>query len=209
MASFQRKEETLKMIIRNSTIRFICPPCFKSFPRADTLFRHFRDRGDDMHAGLHKGKSEKQSDMEEFLPYYQRSVKTSVASEDIPSAPDCFAVDFIVEQYHSFQHTMASSQRRVETLKRIIQVSSIHFVCPICLKGFSRSDLLYRHFRKQEDNTHAGLAKRTSKKQSEVEEFLICYRQSLNTSVAVEGIPLDSHCFNVDFVVEHYTGIQY
>ncbi|RAL04891.1 uncharacterized protein BO80DRAFT_441136 [Aspergillus ibericus CBS 121593] len=99
---------------------------------------------------------------------------------------------------------MASPQRRVETLKKIIQASSIDFVCPICLKGFPRSDALYHHFRKQGDNTHAGLAKRTSKKQSNMEEFLTCYRQSVNTSIAVESIPLHSHCFKVDFVVENY-----
>ncbi|GFF99267.1 hypothetical protein IFM53868_10202 [Aspergillus udagawae] len=204
MASLQRKEETLKMIIRNSPIRYLCPPCFEFFPREDLLNRHFCERRDDTHAGLRKGKSTEQSDMEEFLTYYRQSVNTSVAAEDIPPVPDCFAVDFVVEQYHSFQQTMASPQKRVETLKKIIQVSSIDFVCPICLKGFPRSALLYRHFRNQGDNTHAGLAKRTSKKQSYMEEFLTCYRRSVNTTMAVEMIPLDSHCFEVDFVVEHY-----
>jgi hypothetical protein len=58
------------MIIRNSPIRFICPLCLESFPRDDILYRHFREQGDDAHAGLHKRKSTEQSDMNEFLTYY-------------------------------------------------------------------------------------------------------------------------------------------
>jgi hypothetical protein len=138
-----------------------------------------------------------------------------VAAKDMPPAAGCFAVDFVVdfvvEHYDSFKHTMASSQRKVETLKKIIQNSSIDLVCPLCLKGFPRPDPLYRHFREQGDDTHAGLHKRKSKKQSDMEEFLTCYRESVKASVAVEDMPLDSHCFAVDFVVEHYgehTGMQ-
>lgn len=229
MASLQRKEETLKTIIRNSPIRYICPPCFELFPREDLLNRHIRERSDEIHAALVKGRSAKKSDMDEFLTSYRLSVNTSVAAESIPPAPGCFAVDFVVKYCHSFPGTTAPLERRVDTLKKIIQASWIDFVCPICLKGFPRSDRLYDHFRKQGDEAHArpgerpakeqwetrmhaGLAKRTSRKQWDIEEFLTCYRQSVRTSVAVEDIPPNSCCFDVNFVVEHYrenTGTQH
>ncbi|OJJ66312.1 hypothetical protein ASPBRDRAFT_48967 [Aspergillus brasiliensis CBS 101740] len=232
MASLQTKEETLIMIIRNSPMRYICPPCFEFFPREDLLNRHMYERSDDTHAGLRAGlrkRDSTQTDAEKFLIYYRQSVNTSVAAENIPPAPDCFAVDFVVEHYHSFPRTMASLQRRVETLKKIIQVSPIDFVCPICLRGFPRPALLYDHFRKQGEDAHAppakktakeqwememhaGLAKRTSRKQWDMEKFLTCYRQSVRTSMAVEGIPPNSHCFEVNFVIEHYsenTGSQH
>lgn len=51
---------------------------------------------------------------------------------------------------------------------------------------------------------HAGLAKRTSRKQWVMEKFLTCYRQSVRMSMAVEDISPNSHCFEVNFVVEHY-----
>ncbi|KAE8390138.1 hypothetical protein BDV23DRAFT_193990 [Aspergillus alliaceus] len=229
MASLQREEETLKSIIRNSPHRYICPPCFKLFPREDLLNRHISEQRDDTHAWLRKGDLKERTDAEEFLVYYRQSVNTSVAAADIPPAPDCFGVNFVVEHYHSFPHARASLQRRVETLKKIIQVSYIDFVCPICLKGFPRPAVLYDHFRKQGDDTHArpaeitakeqwememhaGLAKRTSRKQWDMEDFLTCYRQSVRTSIAVEDIPPNSHCFEVNFVVEHYaenTGSQH
>ncbi|KAK9575976.1 hypothetical protein V6Z93_010531 [Aspergillus fumigatus] len=221
MASLQRKEEALKTIIRNSPIRYICPQCFRLFPREDLLNRHIREQSDDTHAALAKGKSAEQSDMEEFLTSYRLSVNTSVAAENIPPSPDCFAVDFVVKYYHSFSDTTATLERRVDTLKEIIQASTIGFVCPICLRGFPRPALLYDHFRKRGDDAHAllgersaeeqwetrmhaGLAKRTSRKQRDIEEFLTCYRQSVRTSMAVEDIPLNSCCFDVNFVVEHY-----
>lgn len=212
MASLQMKEETFRTIIWNSPMRYICPPCIELFPREDLLNRHINDRSDDTHAGLRKRDSKEQTNAEEFLIYYRQSVNTSVAAEGIPPAPDCFAVDFVVEHYHSFPHTMASLQKRVETLKKIIQVSSIDFVCPICLRGFPRPALLYDHFRKQGEDIHARPAERTVKEQWEMKEFLTCYRQSVRTSVAVEDVPPNSHCFEVNFVVEHYgenTGSQH
>ncbi|KAL5365872.1 hypothetical protein BJX96DRAFT_182016 [Aspergillus floccosus] len=229
MASLERKEETLKSIIRNSAHRYICPLCFKLFPRGYLLIHHIHEQKDDTHASLRMGHSKGRTDAEEFLDYYRKSVNTSVAAADIPPVPHCFGVNFLVEHYYSFPHARASLQRRVETLEKIIQVSYIDFVCPICLKGFPRPAVLYDHFRKQGEDAdarpaertaeeqwememHAGLAKRTTRKQWDMEEFLTCYRQSVKTSMAAENIPPSSHCFEVNFVVEHYgenTGSQH
>ncbi|PYH99038.1 hypothetical protein BO71DRAFT_314938 [Aspergillus ellipticus CBS 707.79] len=105
------KEETLRIIIRNSPIHYICPLYFEFFPREDLLNRHIYERSNNMHAGLRAGLRKRdsiQTDAEEFLIYYRQSVNISVAAENIPPASDCFAVDFVVEHYHSFPRTMAS-----------------------------------------------------------------------------------------------------
>ncbi|RDH26332.1 hypothetical protein BDQ94DRAFT_164573 [Aspergillus welwitschiae] len=191
MANLSMKEETPMMIIRKSTTRYICPPFFEFFPQEDLLNRHIYEWSDYAHAGLRN-----------------RLDGTNLAAENIPPVTDCFAVDSVVEHYHFFPHTMASLQRRVETLKRINQVSSIYF------QGEDAHARPVKRTAKEqwEMEMHAGLAKRTSRKQWDMEKFLTCYRQSVRTSMAVEDISPNCHCFEVNFVVEHYrehTGSQH
>ncbi|KAE8397983.1 hypothetical protein BDV37DRAFT_264439 [Aspergillus pseudonomiae] len=57
---------------------------------------------------------------------------------------------------------MASLQRQHNTLNKIIEHTSIKFICPECLRGFPRAYLLYRHFREQQDDTHKGLSMRNT-----------------------------------------------
>ncbi|KAA8652773.1 hypothetical protein EYZ11_011439 [Aspergillus tanneri] len=95
---------------------------------------------------------------------------------------------------------MASVQRQCDTLKEIIHKSSIRFIFPQCLQGFPRSDLLYRHFRAEEDEVHAGLSVRDT----DFKRFLSCYQKALRASIPAEKLPFDSKRFDVLFIVQHY-----
>ncbi len=94
----------------------------------------------------------------------------------------------------------SSLQRQCDALKQVIKNSTIRLVCPICLQGFPRNDRLYSHFREKEDDTHQGLTKR----KSDFPTFLLCYQVSLGALIPAEGIPIDSGCFDIFFVVENY-----
>ncbi|KAH8430200.1 uncharacterized protein LDX57_007869 [Aspergillus melleus] len=203
MASPQKKEETLKKIIQNSSIRFICPLCLKGFPRGDVLYRHFREQQDDKHAGLGKRTSKKKADIDSFFACYQELVRTPMAAESIPPGPNCFEVDFVVKNFGSSEHTLNTSETIEGTLKKIIQNSRIRFICPPCLKGFPRIDVLSHHFREQQeqgDDTHAGLAM----KDRDHFTFFLSYRVVLGTSMTARDIPRGPECFSTAFVVEHY-----
>ncbi|KAB8069203.1 hypothetical protein BDV29DRAFT_161654 [Aspergillus leporis] len=52
MASLQRQHDTLKKIVEQSLIRFICPQCLRGFPGPDALYSHFREQQDGIHKGL-------------------------------------------------------------------------------------------------------------------------------------------------------------
>ncbi|KAL2859995.1 uncharacterized protein BJX67DRAFT_334960 [Aspergillus lucknowensis] len=95
----------------------------------------------------------------------------------------------------------SSLQREYNTLKQIIKNSTIRLVCPICLRGFPRSDKLYDHFREKEDETHQGLNMRNS----DFSTFLFCYQESLGDHyIPPERITLGSECFDIFFVIENY-----
>ncbi|KAA8652762.1 uncharacterized protein ATNIH1004_001667 [Aspergillus tanneri] len=95
---------------------------------------------------------------------------------------------------------MSGFQRQCDTLKRIIQNSSIRLICPQCLRGFPRSDALYRHFREQEDDIHKGLDMRDTDHKT----FLSCYQTAIGASIPAVELPIGVKCFEVLFVVEHY-----
>ncbi|PWY96037.1 hypothetical protein BO94DRAFT_601211, partial [Aspergillus sclerotioniger CBS 115572] len=195
------KEEALRIIIQNSSIRFIYLLCLKGFPRVDTLYRHFREQQDDTHAGLAKRKLRKRTDNEFFLTCYQESVRASMAPENIPPGANCFEVNFVVKHFDSSRHIMATSARIEESLRKVIQNSPIRFICPLCLKGFHGPDPLYHHLRKQQqrDDTHAGLAMRDSSHL----RFVTSYRESVRISITARDISRVSGCFSTAFVVEH------
>lgn len=102
--------------------------------------------------------------------------------------------------------TMASSERRIEILTRIITANSLTYLCPQCFCGFSESRLLYRHFREPGQapgirETHEALdIVRTSNHLN----FLLTYRNSVRTSITARDIPRAPECFETDFVVDHY-----
>ena len=99
-----------------------------------------------------------------------------------------------------FQSTMASLQRQHNTLNKILEHTSIRFICPECLRGFPRPYLLYRHFREQQDDIHKGLSMRNTDHQ----KFLLCYQKALKASIPAGQLPTDSKCFETAYIVEHY-----
>ncbi|KAE8406780.1 hypothetical protein BDV37DRAFT_291892, partial [Aspergillus pseudonomiae] len=95
---------------------------------------------------------------------------------------------------------MASLQRQHNTLNKILEHTSIRFICPECLRGFPRPYLLYRHFREQQDDIHKGLSMRNTDHQT----FLLCYQKALKASIPAGQLPVDSKCFETAYIVEHY-----
>ncbi|KAA8652769.1 uncharacterized protein ATNIH1004_001674 [Aspergillus tanneri] len=95
---------------------------------------------------------------------------------------------------------MSGLQRQCDVLKRIIQKSSMRLICPQCLRGFPRSDTLYRHFREQQDDIHKGLDMRDTDHNT----FLSCYQTAIGASISAVELPIGFKCFEVLFVVEHY-----
>ncbi|PYH75345.1 hypothetical protein BO82DRAFT_411182 [Aspergillus uvarum CBS 121591] len=95
---------------------------------------------------------------------------------------------------------MASLEKQLSAFKVIIQKSAISVVCPQCLQGFPRSDVLYRHFKTEKDNIHRGLSMR----KSDFKQFLACYQEALGASISAEKLRYGYKCFEVMFVVEHY-----
>ncbi|OGM39393.1 hypothetical protein ABOM_012144 [Aspergillus bombycis] len=95
---------------------------------------------------------------------------------------------------------MASLQRQLDTLLKIVKQTSKRFICPECLQGFPRSEVLYCHFRKQKDNIHQGLDMRNT----DYKTFLLCYQKALKASIPAEKLPQGPQCFALAYIVEHY-----
>jgi hypothetical protein len=91
-------------------------------------------------------------------------------------------------------------ERKYNTLEQIVQKTAVRVVCPQCLRGFSRADLLYSHFRAETDDIHQGLAAR----KSDFDTFLSCYQKSLKCLMLAENLPQGQACFDISFVVENY-----
>jgi hypothetical protein len=89
--------------------------------------------------------------------------------------------------------------RKFNTLLRIVQNAPIDLVCPQCLRGFPRQDLLYRHFRTEKDWVHNGLDQR----RTDFKNFLACYQFALGVPIPAEKLPLGSRCFTLPYVVEN------
>lgn len=95
--------------------------------------------------------------------------------------------------------SMADLERKLVTLRRIIQQTSIRYLCPICLKGFPRPDTLYDHFRKKKDDTHEGLSMR----RTDFKRFISSYQAALGASIPAAELPFDNKCFELQYVLEH------
>ncbi|RAL06789.1 uncharacterized protein BO97DRAFT_357971 [Aspergillus homomorphus CBS 101889] len=95
---------------------------------------------------------------------------------------------------------MSSLEMQLSAFKVIIQKSTIRVVCPQCLQGFPRANVLYRHFKTEKDNIHMGLSMR----KVDFEKFLDCYQEALGASIPAEKLHYGFDCFEVKFVVEHY-----
>ncbi|KAL3475574.1 hypothetical protein BJX99DRAFT_259349 [Aspergillus californicus] len=93
---------------------------------------------------------------------------------------------------------MSHLERKVAALQRIIHQTSIRYLCPICLKGFSRPDTLYDHFRKEQDDIHKGLCMR----KSDFKRFLSSYQAALGASIPAAELPFNHKCFDLQYVLE-------
>lgn len=96
---------------------------------------------------------------------------------------------------------MASLQG-LDTLKKILENSSINVICPPCLKGFSRADILYAHFREEgkTDQMHAGLAM----KQTDFVKFHAYYERAIGAPIPSSELRHGHKCFKTWFIIEHY-----
>ncbi|PYH75400.1 hypothetical protein BO82DRAFT_324134 [Aspergillus uvarum CBS 121591] len=95
---------------------------------------------------------------------------------------------------------MMNLEKQLRAFQVIIQKSTIRVVCPQCLQGFPRADVLYRHFKTEGDNIHKGLSMR----KVDFKKFLDCYQEALGASVPAEKLRYGFECFEVMFVVENY-----
>ncbi|KAF7590255.1 hypothetical protein BBP40_003093 [Aspergillus hancockii] len=228
MASLQRQHDTLKIIVQKSPIRFICPQCLRGFPRSDALYRHFREQQDDIHKGLYMRDTDHKSFLscyQEALGASISAVQLPIGPKcfDVSYIVEHYGEDAEKHQHmipkttaHSGETAESSIQladvstsafikmqdieRQLNTLNRIIQQTSIKFVCPKCLKGFPRPDILYDHFRKENDDIHKALDMR----KTHFKQFLDGYQSSLRASIPAEKLPPASKCFEIQYVLEHY-----
>lgn len=94
------------------------------------------------------------------------------------------------------------SLQGLDTLKKILENSSIIVICPPCLRGFSRADVLYSHFREvgKTDQMHAGLAK----KQTDFATFHAYYERAIGAPIPSSELRDGHKCFKTWFIIEHY-----
>jgi hypothetical protein len=88
-------------------------------------------------------------------------------------------------------------------LCQILEQSGLRLLCPVCLKGFPRSDALYRHFRDNTDEIHSGLDPKTH----DFKRLHLCYQKAIKASVPAEELSPLTHggkCFELRFVVQRY-----
>jgi hypothetical protein len=88
-------------------------------------------------------------------------------------------------------------------LYEILEKSGWKLLCPVCLKGFPRSDALYQHFRGITDEIHSGLDPTTHN----FKRLYLCYQRAVKTLVPAEELSLLTHggkCFELQFIVQHY-----
>ncbi|PYH75401.1 hypothetical protein BO82DRAFT_32797 [Aspergillus uvarum CBS 121591] len=95
---------------------------------------------------------------------------------------------------------MSSLQRQFNTQKEVLRQSTIKYLCPECLRGFSRPDTLYRHFQDVKDEAHRGLSLR----KDDYNQFYSCYQKCLGASIPSKCLPKPPHCFELQYVIEHY-----
>lgn len=117
---------------------------------------------------------------------------------DRESSPLKLIIRFIPSPLSSGIFDMADLERRYNTLNEIVQKTTIRYVCPKCLRGFSRPTLLYQHFR--EDESHNALSMR----RENFKRFLSSYQESLGCKIPAKELPPDAECFRIQYVIDHY-----
>lgn len=99
---------------------------------------------------------------------------------------------------------MESLRQENKILYRILERASIKFLCPLCFKGYSRTDRLYGHFRAANaDEIHAGLDPRIG----DFARFHSCFQQAMKISISTRelfSLTEGGKCFEVAFVIQRY-----
>lgn len=95
-SNVERQYNTLKEVVKNSTINLVCPQCLRPFSRADVLYRHFRETED----GTHQGLAMRRQDFSKFFLHYKNAMNCLILPDDLPRDQRCFEVTFVVENYH-------------------------------------------------------------------------------------------------------------
>ncbi|RAK98696.1 uncharacterized protein BO80DRAFT_457046 [Aspergillus ibericus CBS 121593] len=91
-------------------------------------------------------------------------------------------------------------QTQLDTFKEIIEKSRINYICPQCLKGFPRPDVLRQHFQSEKDDIHQGLAM----KDTDFGTFYVNYQIAIKAFLPASLLRYGPDCFKPNFVVEHY-----
>lgn len=98
---------------------------------------------------------------------------------------------------------MESLRHENSILYQILEQSHIKLLCPLCLKGFPRTDSLYRHFRVTNDDIHPGLDPMAD----DFKRFHFCYQQAMKTSIPSKQLSTLSQggkCFEAPYIIRHY-----
>ncbi|KAL4958864.1 uncharacterized protein BDV14DRAFT_23825 [Aspergillus stella-maris] len=90
-----------------------------------------------------------------------------------------------------------------KVLYQILKRSGFKVLCPACLKGFTRTDLLYRHFRTTNDEIHSGL----DPMKDDDQRLHSCYQKAIKSSISASELATNSvggKCFEVSYVIKYY-----
>lgn len=109
------------------------------------------------------------------------------------------ACELPVWQFFPIMHIELNNQKQLNTLVKVLEESNFKFLCPNCLRGFSTSTLLYRHFRQKRDFIHQGL----DLSRRDFDLFLYCYQACMGPSITATNIPSAPRCFDLPYIIQH------
>lgn len=113
---------------------------------------------------------------------------------------DPLACELPVWHFFSIMHVELKNQRQLNTLVKVLEESKFRFLCPKCLRGFSTSTLLYRHFRQKMDLIHQGL----DSSRHDFDLFIYCYQACMGPSITATNIPSVPRCFEISYIIQHH-----
>lgn len=187
----------LRTIVSKSKIRVVCPECLHSFPRLDVLYEHCRDNGDEIHRGL----ALRPLGPEFFLTFrerYEDAVGHEVHPDLLRSDQPVFDPFFVIERKLP-EHADDVYTERYRLLRQIVGKSKVRVACPKCLQPGPRPNLLKdKHFKKEEDPDHQGLALRKEGPKA----FRESYQNAVGKRIPRDLLGWDKPVFDIYFVIE-------
>lgn len=209
------QERILEILLKSNKRFFICPLDNRAYADARTFFQHCRDksREDSRHEIF--ASITKKGDFKTFIQQFSEAVGwEEITEEDLPLEikpgrprySGCFETTFII---------MAKTHPRgklskIDFLKTICDSSSIRYMCPKCVIGFSTGEQVLQHCAPFDDEIHQGLCS------SQQGLFIECYEHALNTridkkeTICIEydstGTPSGfAECFQLGEILKHIT----